>query len=104
METFFADDACLTLTGHDAITLENQVNIELKKLSSWFNKNRLTLNLDKTFFMIFTKTKTKYNFMLLMDEKYFKQTKSIKYLEVIFDEKLNWGPHLVVDKLFDGPL
>ena len=55
----FADDAVLTLSHESPKHLEKKVNAEMKKLHSWFTANKLTLNLKKTKFMLFSKKKEK---------------------------------------------
>ena len=51
----FADDAVLTLSHESHKHLERNVNLEVKKLHHWFTANKLTLNLKKTKFMLFSK-------------------------------------------------
>ena len=93
----FADDACLTLSGPSPPNIESKVNNELSKVNNWFKFNKLTLNLSKTFFMIFSKRNMEYKFNLKMDNINLTQTNSVKYLGVYFDDRLNWSVHL--DKL-----
>ena len=54
--------------------------------------------MEKTFFMIYTKSKTKHNFNIYMNNQLIRQTTSIKYLGVNFDDKLNWSTHLTALK------
>ena len=49
----FADDTNLFLTGKSLDALEMQMNRELKIISEWFKANLLSLNIDKTSYMIF---------------------------------------------------
>ena len=53
----FADDAVLTLSQDSIKQLERKFNKEIKKLHHWFVANKLTLNLKKTKFMLFSKQK-----------------------------------------------
>ena len=55
----FADDAVLTLSHESVKKLENQINVEAQKLHGWFVANKLTLNLSKTKFMLFSLKKLK---------------------------------------------
>ena len=50
----FADDTNIYFVSDDLIKLENAVNKELKKLHLWLNVNRLSLNVSKTNFIIFS--------------------------------------------------
>ena len=49
----FADDTTLFYTSKSLQELATVVNNELRKVIEWLNANRLSLNIDKTYFMIF---------------------------------------------------
>ena len=94
----FADDAVLT-TSHDSLKyLERKFNAEIRKMHRWFITNKLTLNLKKTKFMIFStkrKKKAKENkFRININRYCIKQVSEMKYLGVILDNKLNWHNHI----------
>ena len=55
----FADDTNLFASGNNINTLCEQINDELSKINKWFNINKLSLNLSKTNFIIFSKKKNK---------------------------------------------
>ena len=55
----FADDAVLILSHESIKYLEKKFNSEIGKLHHWFIANRLTLNLKKTKFMLFSKQQKK---------------------------------------------
>ena len=48
----FADDTNITFADSTMTDLENAVNLELRSLQRWLIKNRLSLNLAKTEFMV----------------------------------------------------
>ena len=48
----FADDTTIYLQGHDIINLTTTLNTELVKVNNWISSNKLTLNLNKTKYMI----------------------------------------------------
>ena len=50
----FADDTNLFAFHRDLNSLVDLINKELKVLSLWFKVNKLSLNVDKTVFMVFT--------------------------------------------------
>ena len=54
MPILFADDTNLFWTGTDLQEIIRLVNEEISKIYAWVNANRLSLNTDKTNFMIFT--------------------------------------------------
>ena len=94
----FADDAVLTLSRESLKQLERKFNSEIKKLHHWFIANKLTLNLKKTKFMVFSKQlkkKAQQNkFKINIDNYCIKQVTEMKYLGVILDNKLNWHNHI----------
>ena len=94
----FADDAVLTMF-HDSVKhLEKNVNTEVQKLHHWFIANKLTLNLTKTKFMIFSKKRVKKTlekrFKVNINQYGIKQVSEFTYLGVILDNKLNWHSHI----------
>ena len=50
----FADDTTIYLSGRDLTRLCEEVCMELCKEDDWLKANRLSLNFDKTFYMIIT--------------------------------------------------
>ena len=50
----FADDTTLTTSHQHYPTLINNINLELVKIRNWLINNRLSLNIDKTYMMVFT--------------------------------------------------
>ena len=48
----YADDTYLCAKNDDLYLLENEVNVELDKVNKWLASNKLTLNIDKSKFMI----------------------------------------------------
>ena len=49
----FADDTNLFYSCTDLALLQTNINLELGKLSIWFRANRLSLNVNKTNYVIF---------------------------------------------------
>ena len=50
----FADDTNLFLTGKDCLEFESLFNRELQCISEWFTSNRLSLNVSKTLYLVFS--------------------------------------------------
>ena len=90
----FADDTTI-LFGHRNINyLKYCVERELEVLSDWFRANKLTLNVDKSVFMVFNQSgQCDINELRLGDE-IVKRVKSTRFLGLIVDEQLNWKGHL----------
>ena len=94
----FADDAVLILSKESLKQLERKFNHEIGKLHHWFIANKLTLNLKKTKFMLFSKQQKKKaklkKFKININKYCIKQVTEMKYLGVILDNKLNWHNHI----------
>ena len=63
----FADDTNIFLANRDLETLIETINNEIAHLNSWFLANRLSLNISKTNFMVFTKKKYSENLVKKQD-------------------------------------
>ena len=48
----FADNTNILFSHRDPEQIEKLINNELKKILNWFKLNKLSLNIDKTNFMI----------------------------------------------------
>ena len=104
----YADDTCFLMNGTDLHKLIKQLNVELDSLCTWFKSNKLSLNTQKTFYMIFHRARLKsidgMNNDVIMDNNALIKVNSIKYLGVIVDNKLNWIDHItyVKNKISNG--
>ena len=87
----FADDACLILDHKDQTKLQFLVNNELQKVNNWMKLNRLSINYDKTNYIIFTKKKLKSVMNIKLEGHKLERVKETKYLGVMLNEKLNWS-------------
>ena len=91
----FADDTFLCSQNDDIFALESEVNIELNKVFIWLASNKLTLNISKSKYMLFSnKTKIDRNLNIKINENRLENCVSYKYLGVIFDCNLNWKSHI----------
>ena len=70
------------------------VNIELNKIDLWLKTNKLSLNIEKTSFIIFTNRKLQHNFKITIGSAIIKRQSQTKYLGIILDEHLTWTPHI----------
>ena len=74
-------------------------NLQLNKVFKWFNANRLSLNKDKTKYILFDKVCQKDSIplklpSLFMSDTEIKRITSVKYLGVLIDEHLTWKEHI----------
>ena len=71
------------------------MNKELIKVAKWLESNKLTLNVDKSSFLLFRPPqKATHKITLKMDNEIIEQKKDCKYLGVIFDQHLTWDKHI----------
>ena len=92
----FADDTNLLLIDKSIKVLCKKVNYDLKGITNWLNANRISLNINKTEFIIFRKPRKLIDFEIkikLNGKRIYPSTK-IKYLGVLLDEHLSWKPHI----------
>uniref|UniRef100_A0A8C6LAH3 Reverse transcriptase domain-containing protein n=1 Tax=Nothobranchius furzeri TaxID=105023 RepID=A0A8C6LAH3_NOTFU len=90
----FADDTNVLSFGKDLITLMDKVEKELNALKCWFNLNKLTLNLNKTKFIIFTNRAITVDTNLKINNTEIERANEIKFLGVTIEKKLSWKPHI----------
>ena len=90
----FADDAYLSFSSTSPQLLEKTVNEEMNKFLNYLNINKLTINKDKTTYMITSKQKFTHKFEIKVGNQVLSQHKESKYLGVIIDDKLTWKSHL----------
>jgi len=91
----FADDTNIFAFNRDVDLLFKTVNEELHSLSNWFRANKLSLNIKKTNFMLFSKCH--YNLTncdLKIDDVTIERVCTSKFLGVLIDDKLHWKPHI----------
>ena len=92
--TLFADDACFSYGSTNIDNLEQKVNSELTKIGTWFQENKLALNIDKTHFILIHRKNKNTDIQINLNGTRLSQKSQIKYLGVIIDEKLNWKPQV----------
>ena len=96
----YADDTCIYLSGKELHSLIKLMNNELGLISEWLKSNKLTLNISKTFNMVFHMgiRKCLGDIELFIDNTKINETNTMKYLGVIIDAKLNWISHITYVK------
>ncbi len=67
----------------------------LEKLKQWFDVNKLSLNLNKTKFMLFgNRTIPVDTVQIMIDNVHIERVYENKFLGVILDHKICWKPHI----------
>ena len=107
-DILFADDTSLISTlckffinvpqnTNDHNQINMAINLELKKLINWLNVNKLSLNTDKTNYMIFQSSKSRdaYNWLdLKINNKAIKRVNTFNFLGLTLNKQLNWNDHI----------
>ena len=70
------------------------MNDELDNVNQWLCTNRLSTNLSKTNFMVFSKMKSSKNFKFSINNHLISKTDSIRFLGVYIDSRLTWKRHI----------
>jgi hypothetical protein len=95
----FADDTTFQLHSYNLPDLFSLANMELKKAATWFQVNKLTLNVSKTKFILFRSKKMKVNFenlnLQIGNEKIERigddcKTKYFKFVGHRLDKHVTW--------------
>ena len=92
----FADDTNIFIKGKDITHTTNVLNKELKKVTEWLNANKLSLNIDKTCYMLFTTQRRNFdNFpQIKINEIDINRVDNTKFVGVTIDSKLSWEYHI----------
>ena len=92
----FADDTTLICIGGNRTEVQWKLEHDLKLLLDWMNSSRMKLNFIKSSIMWY---KPKYgpgtyHPPVLIDGQQLQEVEEQKYLVILFDSKLQWGPQV----------
>ncbi len=90
----YADDTTLLLSSNNLDKLFENMNHELLLISAWFYDNRLSINLSKTNYLLFTNKHIVNNRAIILNNNQIERKSNTKFLGVIIDDKLNWREHI----------
>ena len=91
----FADDTNLFKNGTDLVQIIKETNEELEDISLWLKVNKLSLNIKKTHYMLFTTRKIgSVTLNIRIDGCKIGKVRFTKFLGVFIDDKLNWKKHI----------
>ena len=95
--SLFADDTSVLMSHRNMHTLMSLANSEIEKLYSWFCSNKLSLNFDKTNYVIFRSRNRSVPSNLnplKIGCNIIKRTDNVTFLGTILNEFLSWKPHI----------
>ena len=90
----FADDTNIFLEDNNLSHLIQILNQELIKLEDWFIVNKLSLNVSKTNFMVFSSKKIDNEINIFLENNVISRVQSTRFLGLVIDEKLSWKDHI----------
>lgn len=102
----FADDTTIFISGNNLKFLYRKINEDLKQLGDWFDSNSLTLNADKSKYILFRTKRKEINYTgkIVLGGKEINRVQHIKFLGVTIDEYLEWDRQVnsVLTKMISG--
>jgi hypothetical protein len=90
----FCDDTLCLIWGYTIQDIELRTNALLKQISEWGEKVKLEFNPSKSAAILITRKQNFTEPKIIMNRIEIKLEKSIKYLGVIIDNKLNFNQHI----------
>lgn len=89
----YADDTALLFTGDTLPALQTHVMAELPRISSWFLENKLTLNSNKTKYVVFRSRRNNVDtsqINIRLNNSPIQEVDSFKYLGLIIDQHVHY--------------
>ena len=87
----FADDTTIYKSSNNLCQLITDISANLARLTDWFRANKLSLNIKKTNFMVFSNNQNDVpNINLEIDNVAIKRVDNVKFLGIMIDESLCW--------------
>jgi len=92
----YADDTNLFLKSKNLNNEYEKISSDLKRQCEWFQINKLTINYEKTSYIIFKNYQNKFQFdlKLTINDKPITAVDKVKFLGGIIDRNLNWSSHI----------
>ena len=90
----FADDCALMLASDSLQSVEQTANSITPLIYDWLCANRLTLNVSKTYYQIYSHVDDKPDINISINSQKINRASTVRYLGVILDERLNWKAHI----------
>ena len=100
----FADHTNLCCSGKDFEAIEIEIYADLTVISSWLKIDKLSLNIKKTHYMVFTRKKFLHQLNIRIDGHSIYEVHRTKFLVVFIDNKFDLRKHMsyMVRNIFKG--
>ena len=92
----FADDTNVFMSGDNIAETIGLMNEAIDKSLDWTIVNKLSLNIDRTHYIIFTSRgrKVRTNLSVLLNTTPLNKVEDTKFRGVVIDSKLTWSDHI----------
>ena len=92
----FADVLILATKGESRSEAENIMNIEMKKITLWARKQKISFNEEKSKVMLISRRKRREprNISIYLNNRLLEQVNSMKYLGIVIDSKFKFNQHI----------
>lgn len=91
----YADDAAITYDAENVNELTNAMTHDLNLINSWFEQNKLSMNLEKTNFIVFSLRGAPPLINLSLNDTNISQVDCVDYLGLWIDQGLTWKTHIL---------
>ena len=88
----YADDVAIYTSSPNINEATLSLQTDIDRLSMWYSKNKLKINIDKTKVMLLSPSKN-YNLDICIGKQRIEQVHNIRYLGVVIDDRLQWSNH-----------
>ena len=90
----YADDSTITFSSNNLKNCIDVMKTECNKVLEWSIANKLIINLNKTFIMVFTNRKRQGNVSIDMNNHTINEINECKFLGIMLDNELKWQSHI----------
>ena len=91
----FADDSNVFISGKDVEVMCEKLNNDMENIRQWLCCNKLSLNVSKTHYMVFTpRNKQVENLNIKIQNTNIERVSVTKFLGVMIDAQLSWKCHI----------
>ena len=97
----FADDTNLFYSSNNLNEDIDNINLNLEAIGNWCHSNKLTLNIQKTNFILVKNYQNNFvlNNTIKILNKNINETNTIKFLGITIDQTLSWSEHINLIRL-----
>jgi hypothetical protein len=94
----FADDTHILITGQNVLKFQDDLNATFGHISNWFQVHSLSINISKTYFILFSSKSLNYSDINITHENnYISKVNDTKFWGLNINNTLSWKIH--IDKI-----